>query len=73
MIPDSGRSMIEIHLNIARTTTLEDFAEDSLKSAEAMFSYACAVGHITPTEYANELVSTSLIRAQRKNALASRT
>lgn len=67
MIPESGRSMIEIHLNIARNTPLDDFAEDSLKSAEAMFSYACAVGHISPAQYTNELVITALIRAQRQN------
>lgn len=69
MIPESGRSMIEIHLNIARTTPLEDFAEDSLKSAEAMFSFACAVGYLSPAQYTNELLSTALIREQRKNAI----
>ncbi|MCY1460270.1 hypothetical protein D9M71_778180 [compost metagenome] len=68
MIPESGRSMIEIHLNIARTTTLDDYAEDSLKYAEGMFSYACAVGHLSPAQYHTELVTTQLIRAQRKNS-----
>lgn len=67
MIPESGRSMIEIHLNIARTTTLDDFAEESLETAAAMFSYACAVGHISPGQYTTELVTIDLIRAQRKN------
>lgn len=67
MIPESGQSMIDIHLNIARTTPNEDYAEESLKTAEAMLSYACAVNHLSPAEYANRLVSTQLIRAQRKN------
>jgi len=67
MIPESGRSMIEIHLNIARTTPLDDYAEESLKSACAMFSFACAVGFISPGQYMTELVTIELIRAQRKN------
>jgi len=67
MIPTSGQSIIDLHLNIARTCDGEAYAEESLKTAEAMFSYACAVSHISPAEYSNQLVMTALIRAQRKN------
>lgn len=67
MIPVSGQSLIDLHMSIARNTESESYAEESLKTAEAMFSYACAVNHMSPTEYSNALVMTKLVRAQRKN------
>jgi hypothetical protein len=73
MIPESGRKMIDLHLHIARETPIEDYAEESLKAAEAMFSYACSVNHLSPAEYSNELVMTKLIRAQRKNRAAAQS
>lgn len=67
MIPEPGRAMIKLHMDIARNTPSESHAEDSLQTVEAMLSYACAVNHLTPAEYSNELVMTKLVRAQRKN------
>jgi hypothetical protein len=67
MIPASGQSLIDLHLDIAKNTQSDEYAEESLKTAEAMFSYACAANHISPAEYSNQLVMTALIRAQRKN------
>jgi hypothetical protein len=72
MIPASGQSLIDLHLDIAKTTPSDEYAEESLKTAEAMFSYACAVNHMSPTEYSNQLVMTKLIRAQRTNRAAAR-
>lgn len=69
-IPTSGQSMIDLHLNIARTSESDAYAEESLKAAEAMYSYACAVNHISPAQYSTVLVTTNLIRAQRANNAA---
>ena len=72
MIPTSGQSIIDLHLNIARNSESSTYAEESLKTAEAMFSYTCAVNHISPSEYSNRLIETALIRAQRKNKQGER-
>jgi len=68
MIPEGARSLINLHLNNARLTESDSYAEEALASATAMLGYALAVNHLTPGEYSNELILVQLVRAQRRNA-----
>lgn len=67
MIPKAARDLINDHMEQARKTEREEFAERMLLAAEAMLGYALAANHIKPREHANEIVLISLVRAQRKN------
>lgn len=67
MIPKAARELINDHMDQARKTEREDFAERMLHAAESMLGYALAAGHLQPREHANEIVLISLVRAQRKN------
>lgn len=71
MIPDNGRTLLDLHLKNARNTDSESYAEECLASAQAILGYACAVNHLTPAEYSNELIMIQLIRAQRVNRAAA--
>lgn len=73
MIPESGRTLIELHMGIARSTPYDANAEDHLDQAGAMLGYALAVNHLSPVEYSNELVLIELVRAQRKNRAAAQS
>lgn len=73
MIPENGRTILNLHLNNARHTDSSEYAEECLVAASAILSYACAVNHLTPVEYSNELVMVQLVRAQRKNRAAARS
>ena len=67
MIPEGARSLITLHLNNARQTESDSYAEEALATVTGMLGYALAVNHITASEYSNELVMVQLVRAQRKN------
>lgn len=71
MIPHEGRTLIELHMGIARSTEHDGNAEEHLNTVCAMLGYALAVNHLSPAEYSNELVLIELIRAQRKNRSAA--
>lgn len=66
MIPKQARDLIDLNLNLARTTEFETQAERYLHAAESMFSFAMAAGMISIQSHASEMVGISLIRAQRK-------
>lgn len=66
-MPVAGRNIIDLHLNNARTTAIDAFAERSLADAAAMQAYAMACGHMTAAEYSNQQVVIKLIREQRRN------
>lgn len=67
MIPKEARDLIDLHLEQARKSELNDFAERMLHAAESMLAYALAAGHLKPREHGNEIAMISLIRAQRRN------
>lgn len=67
MIPQAARDLINDHLEQARKTEREDFAERMLHAAESMLGFALAANLLKPREHANEIVLISLIRAQRRN------
>lgn len=67
MIPVQGRTLLDLHLSNARKSESDSYAEEALAAAAAVLGYACAVNHLTPSEYSNELVMIQLIRAQRLN------
>lgn len=67
MIPEGARSLINLHLNNARKTESNSYAEEALAAATAMLGYALAVNHLSPGEYSEELVLVQLVRAQRMN------
>lgn len=73
MIPKEGRTLIELHMGIARSTPHDGNAEDHLDTVGAMLGYALAVNHLSPAEYSNEIVLIELIRAQRKNRAAAQS
>lgn len=67
MIPDSGRTMLDMYMNNARKTDSDAYADECLASASTILGYACAVDHLTPAQYSNEVLMIQLIRAQRTN------
>lgn len=69
MMPTNGRAVLDLHLNNARQTDSDAYADECLTAAAAILGYACAVDHLTPSEYLNELVIVQLIRAQRRNKI----
>lgn len=71
MIPKEGNDLIELHMQNARETELEEFAEKSLGHVEAILAYALACNHITCIECGNRITLLKLIRAQRKNRAAA--
>lgn len=71
MIPDNGRTLLDLYLNNARNTDSDSYADECLASAQAVLGYACAVNHLTPAEFSNEIVILQLIRAQRVNRAAA--
>lgn len=71
MIPKTARVLIDDHLEQARRTDRDDFAERMLHAAESMLGYALAADHLKPREHANEIVLISLIRAQRRNRVCA--
>lgn len=73
MIPDNGRTVLDLHLKNARDTQSEAYAEECLTAAHAILGYACAVDHLTPAQYSNEVLMIQLIRAQRVNRAAARS
>lgn len=73
MIPKEGNDLIELHMQNARETEQEDFAEKALGNAEAIFGFALACSMIDCVEYGNRMTLTKLIRAQRKNRAAARS
>jgi hypothetical protein len=73
MIPENGRTILNLQLKNARDTESDAYAEECLVAASAILGYACAVNHLTPAEYSNELVMVQLVRAQRKNRAAARS
>jgi hypothetical protein len=68
MIPKEARDLIDLNLELARTTEFETQAEHYLRAAESMFSFALAAGMITVRAHSSEIIGISLIRAQRKTA-----
>lgn len=65
MIPKEARDLIDLNLDLARTTEFETQSERYLHAAESMFSFALAAGMITVRDHASEIAGISLIRAQR--------
>lgn len=72
MIPDNGRTLLDLHLKNARDTENDAYADECLTAASAILGYACAVDHLTPAQYSNEVLMIQLIRAQRVNRAAAR-
>lgn len=66
MIPKQARDLIDLNLDLARTTELENMSERYLHAAESMFSFALAAGMISVRDHSSEIIGISLIRAQRK-------
>lgn len=65
MIPQQARALIDLNLDLARTTEFDAQCERYLHAAESMFSFALAAGMITVRGHASEIACVSLIRAQR--------
>lgn len=65
MIPKPARDLIDLNLDLARSTELNEHAEHYLHAAESMFAVAMAGGWISIQGHAAEIVGISLIRAQR--------
>ena len=72
-IPKEGNDLIELHMQNARETEQEEFAEKSIGHVEAILAYALACNHITCIEYGNRLTLLKLIRAQRKNRASAQS
>lgn len=66
MIPKEARALIDLNLELARTTEFHHMSERYLHAAESMFSFALAAGMITVRDHSSEIIGISLIRAQRK-------
>lgn len=73
MIPKEGNDLIELHMQNARETEQDEFAEKMLGNVEAILGYALACSHIDCVEYGNRLTLLKLIRAQRKNRAAAQS
>lgn len=71
MIPKEARDLINLHLEQARKSELDDFAERMLHAVESMFAFALAANMLKPREHANEIIMIDLVRAQRKNRICS--
>lgn len=67
MIPQQARDLIDLNLDLARTTEFDAQSERYLHAAESMFSFALAAGMITVRDHSSEIIGISLIRAQRKS------
>lgn len=67
MIPAAGHDFIELHLQQARESERDDFAETNLKQVEAILGYALICNHIDSVEYGNRTALLKLIRAQREH------
>lgn len=65
MIPREGEALLNLHLEQARKTEREDFAELQLQKASAILGYALCCGHLSPVEYGGRNAEIDLIRAQR--------
>lgn len=65
MIPKEARALIDLNLDLARSTELETQADRYLHAAESMFSFALAASMVTVREHSAEIAGVSLIRAQR--------
>lgn len=66
-IPPEGLSLIDLHMNQARETELDEFAEKMLGNVEAILGFALACSMVSCVEYGNRMSLVKLIRAQRQN------
>ncbi len=68
MIPEDPRRLLDLYLDLARTTDSKDSARHNLDHAIGMIGYALSNGDLTPAEHAGEWAIIKLIREQRANA-----
>lgn len=73
MIPKEGNDLIELHMQNARETEQEEFAEKMLGNVESILGYALACGHLNCIEYGNRMQLCKLIRAQRSHRATARS
>lgn len=67
MIPRAGEELLRLHMQQARESERDDFAELQLQKVEAILGYALVCDHIQAVEYGNRITLLKLIRAQREN------
>lgn len=68
MIPKPALDLLELHMQQARESEREEFAEKMLYGAECMLGCLLTCSHIDAVEYGNRLVLINLIRAQRRTS-----